>query len=144
MKIDKEVLKRVPNIDDRAYLLAIYIHSAQFRRDGKTPYFNHLEAVANKVEGPTQKAVAYLHDSIEDTNITLEDLADLFPEPIVKAVDAITKRKGENYKQYLARVKANWLATKVKIADISHNYSDSPTSRQKEKYEKAMSFLILK
>jgi hypothetical protein len=62
------------------------------------------------------------------------------PGTIVDAVVALTKY-GDDYDEYLTRVKANPLATLVKIADIQHTLSDKPTAKQKAKYEKALKIL---
>lgn len=68
-----------------------------------------------------EKAVAYLHDVVEDTNISLEDLRKIFSSNIVEAIDAITKRENETYEDYLKRVSMNKIARKVKISDMLHN-----------------------
>ena len=88
--------------------------------------------------------VALLHDVVEDTDYTLDKLIeDGFPDEIVEAVDAITRRSGEDYFVYIDRVKANALATTVKIADLEHNTDDSrlailsDANIKKQRYEKA-------
>lgn len=85
----------------------------------------HPLAVSEDPELVTEdeKTVAVLHDTVEDTYVTLEGLRKDFPEHIVEAVDAITKRDGETYTEYLGRVSQNKLALKVKKADIRHNLS---------------------
>jgi len=94
--------------------------------------------------------VAILHDVVEDTKVTLQDLKDAeFDDVVVSAVDAITKRKGENYMRYISRVKSSKLARIVKLADIAHNMSRAPipnedrdkTERRREKYLRAIKAL---
>jgi hypothetical protein len=63
-------------------------------------------------------------------------------EGIIFAVIAITKRKGEDYNTYLHRVRENPLAREVKVADMLHNISDSPTNKQIRKYSYGLLFLI--
>jgi len=75
------------------------------------------------VDGIEAKTVAVLHDVVEDTHVSLETLSFLFPDLIVRAVDAISKREGELNRAYWERVKANPLALEVKLADIAHNTS---------------------
>jgi len=86
----------------------------------------HPFGVAEKVRmyGEEAYTVALLHDVVEDYEVTLEALRDLgFPEIIVLAVDAMSRREDETYFQCIERIKKNRLATIVKIADISHNLS---------------------
>jgi (p)ppGpp synthase/HD superfamily hydrolase len=125
-----------------AQAIAERAHSGQFRRDGITPYIKHPQDVASRVETEEQKIVAVLHDTIEDTELTLDDLRAVgFPEEIVNAIAAMTKTEGQDYDQYLIGVKSDPLARVVKIADMNANLSDSPTERQIEKYHKGLAFL---
>lgn len=96
-------------------------HKGQKDKAG-VDYINHPIYVASLLETDEQKAVAYLHDVIEDTNITIDDLKSYgFPKHIVEAVEAITKKELESYDDYLKRVANNSLAKIVKIADLIHN-----------------------
>jgi len=105
--------------------LARRLHKGQFRRDGKTPYITHPEAVASKFKHPILVDIAWLHDILEDTTVYV----------------ALTKLPNENYLYYLERVKKNSLAVLVKIEDIKHNLSDDPTPNQKNKYLLALEVL---
>jgi len=111
---------------DKALKIAQKAHRGQRRKWGGIPYITHPIAVANEVSGDHAKAVAFLHDVIEDTDVKLDDIRDLFPPTVIEAVDAITKREGERYWDYIARVCENWLAKKVKAADLRHNMSTIP------------------
>lgn len=120
-------------------------HLGQYRFDGVTPYFTHVEGVANSFAPgeQTMMMIAYLHDVLEDTSLTAQALLGLGIHPsVVEAVVAITKVEGEEYFAYLARVKANAWATRVKIADILYNLSDTPSRNQVKKYAKALKFLL--
>ncbi|MDB4311842.1 hypothetical protein N9937_00290 [bacterium] len=90
-------------------------------------------------------ATAYLHDVVEDTDVTLEDLLwSRIPKSVVTAVDAITKRDGETRKQYLLRVIENPIALIVKIADTEANLDASRkegNGQRINKYEKQLEFL---
>jgi (p)ppGpp synthase/HD superfamily hydrolase len=112
-------------------------HVEQFRKDG-SPYINHIERVASAFDDPILQAVARLHDVVEDSYINLEYLGERFPSDVVLAVDALTKRKDEDYDDYLDRVLANGIARKVKLVDIADNLSDDPSDHAKEKYRKAL------
>ena len=106
---------------EKAKHVCVKAHSGQFDKGG-SPYYQHPFAVADMCETEDEKIVAYLHDVVEDTNITLHDLHNFgFSGKIVSAVNAITKRKGEEYRDYLYRVKTNDIARVVKLADLRHN-----------------------
>lgn len=130
---------------DLARAIATKAHDGQFRRDGVTPYITHPEAVASRLADDEAKAVAWLHDILEDTKLTAGDLAQIgFGGEIIKAVVALTKDGSTSYEAYLHGVRRNHLARRVKIADILHNISDQPSDRQIMKYAKALLFLVNK
>lgn len=116
-------------------------HYGQFRFDGKTPYFEgHVEPVANAVEDRL-KPIAYSHDLVEDTDVTLDDLRRLgYPRYVLDAVDLLTKKPNQEYWMYLQNMVHNPDAVKVKIEDIKHNMSGKPTKKTREKYVKALEF----
>lgn len=147
-----------------AMLLAEKAHSGQTDKAGQ-PYFHHPRAVSEIVgnlifswygapeiyEGFLLKAeiVSLLHDVIEDTNLTIEDLRKkAVPSDCIKAIKALTKTEGQSYDDYLANLKSDRLASIVKIADLTHN-SDltrlakvTPEDMKRwEKYQKAIQFL---
>ena len=91
--------------------------------------------------------VAFYHDTLEDTDVTVDDLTvqvakGFIPASVVVAVDLLTKKKGEPYLIMIERIKENKLATAVKIADNLSNLSDSPTDRQIIKYSKSLLILV--
>jgi (p)ppGpp synthase/HD superfamily hydrolase len=95
---------------------------------GKEPYIYHLRAVVQSLETEYDERlviIGWLHDIIEDTDCTEELLRALFDKDIVDAVLALSKRKGEPYEDYIARVKANPLALKVKMHDSKCNMEES-------------------
>jgi hypothetical protein len=106
-------------VRDIAFELARKAHEGQYDKGGR-PYIEHPLAVEKMLVSPRQRIVALLHDVVEDTDTTLEDLKP-FGKEIVAAVDAITKRDSESLKDYLTRIKANPIARAVKIADLTHN-----------------------
>lgn len=125
---------------NKALLLATKAHAGQVDKAGK-PYLLHPIAVADMLKAEEEKIVALLHDVVEDTSLTLIDLRNEgFPDRIVEAVDAITKRSGFSYEEYLQRVKQNPLALAVKIADMTHNMDLSrianPTQKDYARVEK--------
>ncbi len=141
----------IPNDPFGAWLRAVWIaneaHRDQVDKSGQ-PYICHPLRVAWSV-GPEDyelKAIAVLHDVLEDSEWTGEDLeAEGIPKRIIDAVTALTHFPGESRDVYYDRVKANPDALKVKLADISDNMSpvrmealDAETrSRLESKYAKA-------
>ena len=133
---------------EKAYEIAKKAHLGQIDKAGED-YIKHPEKVASFVNSDEEKAVAYLHDVIEDTNLTLNDLRNYgFSEDIVEAVDIITKKRGQDYQTYLRLVKTNALARTVKLADLCHNSDLTRLNKitekdikRKEKYQEAIKFL---
>lgn len=133
----------------KAKQFAKQIHAHQRDKAGQ-PYFNHLAFVAGLLANENEDVVAtaWLHDSVEDTETSLRDISMMFGCVIADSVNAITKRKGENYQDYLLRVKSNDIARKVKIADLTHNMdlsrltniTEKDIARQ-HKYRQAKQFL---
>jgi (p)ppGpp synthase/HD superfamily hydrolase len=124
----------------KAEAIARLAHKDQKRRDGK-PYITHPEAVVALLPVAIQKIVGWLHDVVEDTDVTLEDLKKEFPQVVVDAVDAVSRRKGESYVQFINRAGKNTLARHVKLADLEHNLSDLKPGPQREKYLTAQEIL---
>ena len=95
-------------------------HKNQVDKAGK-PYCLHPIYVALMCKTQEEKIVALLHDVIEDTSYTLDDLKQAgFSQEIIEAIDCITK-KDEDYDTYIKKVKNNKLARVVKINDMMHN-----------------------
>lgn len=128
-----------------ARALAEHLHRLHFRRGGE-PYARHLERVAQIVSHETKEtqALAWLHDSMEMTMISEDDLRSIgFCPDFVEDLKDITKVDREPYRDYINRVaRANSRVVAVKIADIIDNLTDSPNEERKEKYKAAMIQLL--
>ena len=106
---------------EAAIALAREAHTGQVDKLG-VDYIEHPLGVMSMVQTVPEKTVAVLHDVVEDTPVTLDDLrAQGFAETLVRAVDALTKRPGEPLAESMARVAADPLALIVKHADLAHN-----------------------
>ncbi|OGF68035.1 MAG: hypothetical protein A2Y62_19365 [Candidatus Fischerbacteria bacterium RBG_13_37_8] len=117
----------------KALEIAMKAHEGQVDKVG-LPYFLHVVAVSEMGKTLEQKIVGLLHDVIEDSSWTLNDLKKLgFPEEILDAIDRLTKRKNESIKDYLSRVKGSRLSLEVKLNDLSHNMDISRISNPAEK-----------
>ena len=105
----------------KAMRLCYEAHKGQFDKGG-VPYVFHPYHIAEQMEDEEAVCVALLHDVVEDTDYTLEDIrAQGFCETIVEAVKCLTKEKGRDYMDYIDNVKKNELAKRVKLEDIKHN-----------------------
>lgn len=124
---------------EQAKKIAIAAHKGQTRANGIDDYFTaHIEPVALSVEDRL-KPIAYLHDTVEDTSVTLKDLINAgFPTYVTDAVDLLTHKNKEPNVIYWTRIAKSKDATTVKIADIKNNLSGQPSDRQKEKYKLAL------
>src|SRR5262245_37564209 len=106
---------------EKALQIAASAHEGQVDKDGQ-PYILHPLRVMAGVEGLEAMIVAVLHDVIEDTPVTADDLREAgFGEPIVAAVLCVTHRVGESYADYVVRCKDYELARRVKLADLEDN-----------------------
>lgn len=136
------------SVSQRAYEVAKKAHFGQVDKAG-VDYIKHPEIVASFVKTDEEKAVAFLHDVIEDTALTLQDLRnDGFSEKVINAVDILTKKKGQTYQSYMELVKTNELARIVKLADLRHNSDLTRLSKvtrkdieRNKKYRSAITFL---
>ena len=135
-------------LKELAFEIAKEAHAGQTDKAG-LDYILHPQQVAAMVTTDEEKAVALLHDIIEDTDVTAgELLAKGLPANVVEAVKALTKKDNQNYAAYLAGVKKNRLATAVKLADLKHNSDLSRLEKitqkdreRAEKYRKAIEYL---
>ena len=104
-----------------AIALAVQAHRGQKDRAG-APYILHPLRMMFRVETDAEKMAAVLHDVVEDTDWTLDDLrAEGFPEEVVAAVDHLTRREEESYEEFVVRAAAHPVARRVKIADLEDN-----------------------
>jgi len=118
-----------------AIKICLQAHRGQKDRGGEL-YMLHPMIVMFYMDTHNEKVVALLHDVVEDSSWTLEDLKkESFSDPIIEAIDAITKRKNEQYDDYISRVSKNELARKVKLQDLKHNMDISrlPAPKQKDR-----------
>lgn len=133
---------------DKAIAISSRVHTGQVDKAGQ-PYILHPLRVMLKFQNEHERIVAVLHDVIEDSEISLDDLKRLgFSTAIIEAIDCLTKRSGETYEEFISRVSLNDLARKIKIEDIKDNMdltrigsiNDIDLARIK-KYHRALKFL---
>lgn len=105
---------------ERAIAIATGAHDGQYDKGGE-PYILHALRVMLAMNTEQHRIVAVLHDVVEDSSISIGTVGYQFGARIAAAVDALTKRKGEAYDDYLDRVKADDIARLVKLADLKDN-----------------------
>lgn len=106
---------------ERAIEIAAKEHAGDTDKAG-SPYVFHPLRLMFAVTSPFEKMAAVLHDVVEDTSVSLEDLRNEgFHPDVVAAVDALTKRAGETRLQAAARSALNPIARVVKLADVTDN-----------------------
>lgn len=110
------------NLLEHAIAIALDVHSGQRDRYGR-PYILHPLHVMLQMDSQEEMTAAVLHDVVEDSDTTLDDLrAHGFPEKILQAVDLLTHDKSAmSYDEYVRRLKPNPIARKIKLADLQHN-----------------------
>ena len=135
----------------RAMNIAYDAHHGQKDANG-VPYIFHPYHIAEQMHDEITTCVALLHDVVEDTDITMEELAKEFPSEVIEALKLLTHEPGDDYVEYVKRVCTNPIAKTVKIGDMTHNmdesriYDKSKVSKKqmrhwREKYSKAMKIL---
>lgn len=105
----------------KALCIAMQAHEGQTDKSGR-PYIEHPLRVMAMGNCDEERIVGILHDVIEDSSWTLQQLRDEgFPDDIIEAVDAVTRRADETYERFIARVSRNKLAVAVKLNDLTDN-----------------------
>ena len=92
---------------------------------GGVPYVLHPVHLAEQMEDEVSACVALLHDIVEDTDTTIEQLAQEFPQEVIQAVSLLTHDPKESYFDYVRKIRRNHIATVVKLADLAHNSDES-------------------
>ena len=131
----------------KAMVLAYNAHHGQFDKGG-VPYIFHPIHLAEQMDDEISTCVALLHDTVEDTDVTHEDLEKDFPAEVVNAVRLLTHAEDVEYFDYVRAIKSDPIATKVKLADLNHNGDPNRISNQgnaekrRQKYAAARKILM--
>ena len=125
---------------ETAIEIAVTAHKGQKRKDG-SPYVLHPLRLMMRVESEAEKIVAVLHDVVEDTEVTLEDLeAAGFSTEVLDALKLVTHDSKQSYDEYIEEIANNPLAKSVKLADLRDNSNvfeiPNPTERDFERLAK--------
>lgn len=136
-------------LTNEAMKIAYRAHHGQVDKGG-IPYIFHPYHLAEQMTDEYTTCVALLHDVVEDTDITLDQLAKTFPREVIDALTLLTHEDGIDYYAYVAKIKGNPIARTVKLADLTHNSDQSRMAgsidpaalkRWEEKYRKAFEIL---
>lgn len=130
---------------EKAIIIAAKAHEGQSDKAGE-PYILHPLRIMLRLSSTEERVVAVLHDVVEDSDISLEDLrAEGFSEKIIEAIHSVTKEPGESYEDFINRALSNPIARRVKLVDLEDNSNLSrikdPTDidlKRIEKYRKAI------
>ncbi len=132
----------------KALAMCFEAHRDQVDKSG-LPYVFHPFHLAEQMDDEASVCVALLHDVMEDTDYTVDDIRVLgMPAAVIEALLLLTHDASEPYLDYVARVARNPLAAKVKRADLRHNSDlsrlDEVTDLDRarvEKYQKALAII---
>lgn len=117
-QIDRSVL--MPTLED-AIALAAKAHAGQTDKAG-APYILHLLRVMQAQQSTEARMAGVLHDLVEDTDYTFEDLEEMgYPDEVIEALRHVTKRDGESYADFVKRAGRHPIAQQVKTADLEDN-----------------------
>ncbi len=112
-------------LTNKAMRFAYAAHHGQLDYNG-IPYIFHPMHLAEQMEDEISCCAALLHDVVEDTAVTLEELRQAFPEEVVEVVALLThgdsaESNNQDYLDYIRDIRQHPVARKVKLADIAHN-----------------------
>ena len=140
MNIEKKNARNSATLED-AISIAALAHKGQ-KEKANASYILHPLRIMLRMKTEAEMIAGVLHDVVEDSEWTLEQLREQgFSEEILKAVECLTHKEGEDYENYIERVKANDIARKVKLADLEDNMnirriSSDLTERDLKRLEK--------
>ena len=132
----------------KALKLCFEAHKEQVDKSGM-PYVFHPFHLAEQMDTEDSVCVALLHDVVEDTNTTFEDLENLgFPKEVIDVLKLLTHSENIPYMDYVKNLSQNKTAVKVKMADLKHNSDltrldviDEYAVKRSEKYKEALAYL---
>jgi (p)ppGpp synthase/HD superfamily hydrolase len=106
---------------ERAIEIALRAHAGQKGKDG-SPYILHPLRVMTRMGTDEERMAAVLHDVVEDSEVTFEDLRKAgFPEEVLTTVKLLTHEEGVSYEDYVQRLKPHSMARRIKLADLEDN-----------------------
>lgn len=144
----KETTMLYTNLTRKAMRVSFEAHKNQVDKDN-IPYVYHPYEVASRMEDEESVCVALLHDVVEDTDMTFEELGKMgFTDSIIEALKLLTHKDGVPYMEYVEALSVNPIARRVKMSDLTHNMNrtrrENITQQDEKrwaKYQKAYDYL---
>ena len=140
-------------LTNRAMKIAYRAHHGQLDYNG-IPYIFHPIHLAEQMSDEIACCAALLHDVVEDTEVTMEELEREFPQEVIEVLKLLTHAPAVPYFDYVQAIKANPIAVQIKLADIAHNsdqtrcvgsgLTEEKLAYWRQKYEKAKAILLEK
>ena len=132
----------------KAMKLCYHAHAGQVDKSG-TPYVFHPIHLAEQMDDECSTVAALLHDVVEDTDYTFDDLREMgFSEAVLEVLMLLTHQEDVSYMEYVRNLSVHPVARKVKLADLCHNMDttrmgeNQPVNEARlEKYRRAMRYL---
>lgn len=138
-------------LTNKAMCIAYQAHHGQVDYNG-IPYIFHPIHLAEQMDDEISCCAALLHDVVEDTDVTMQDLAKEFPDEVIQVVKLLTHDDNVPYFDYVREIKKHPVAKKVKLADLTHNsdqtrcvgsdLTEEKLAYWKDKYAKATKILL--
>ena len=135
------------DLTKKALKISFNAHKNQTDKSGM-PYVYHPFHLAEQMDDEYSTCVALLHDVVEDTDMTLDELSEIFPKEVTDAIAMMTHDDSVPYLDYVSAIKNNPIAAKVKLSDLKHNSDltrldvvDDKALERVEKYKKAIEIL---
>ena len=133
MKLVRKSMMNFDELREKAMQIAEKVHKNQVDKAGK-PYIWHPVRVERRCTRQEDRLVALLHDTVEDGNIASEYLLLVgFSQEIVDAVLSVSRKRGEDYFEFIQRCKANPIGRRVKICDLEDNMDITRLNQLTEK-----------
>lgn len=137
-------------LTNKAMQIAYNAHHEQLDYNG-IPYIFHPIHLAEQMDDEISCCVALLHDVVEDTSLTMDDLAIQFPKEVIEPLRLLTHEDSTDYFDYIRAIRSNPIARTVKLADLAHNsdhsrcigsaLTEAQLTYWKKKYQKARKIL---
>lgn len=138
-------------LTNKAMRMAYEAHHGQVDYNG-IPYIFHPIHLAEQMEDEISCCAALLHDVVEDTCVTMDDLESQFPREIIDVLKLLTHEEGTDYFDYVRAIRSNPIAVRIKLADLAHNSDQSrcvgadlpeeKLANWQKKYQKAREILL--
>ena len=146
--MERRIVMLYTKLTKKAMKLSFEAHKNQTDKNGM-PYIFHPIHLAEQMVGEECICVALLHDVVEDTDMTFEQLEqEGFPAEVIEALKLMTHDKSVPYMDYIKNIRSNHIAAEVKLADLRHNSDltrldavDEKALRRYEKYQQAIALL---